>query len=489
MSANRGVIAAAAGLAAAELFGALLPGKPSLVLGIADRVIALTPPRIRESLIGVVGTQDKPLLAIGIVVVILLAGRLVGRQPAGVRRRVIVAALAAVAFVAALGSGSVGGLLIVAATAGLVANAVLDLTPTFGAEATSLPRRAFLRDGLLGVAAVAAGAGALAVRRSALGSVARVRATLRLASPANVVTLPAGASVPGIDPALTPNDAFYRIDTAFVVPAVDVNSWTLTIEGMVDRPRTYTYAELTALPQVQFLTTIACVSNPVGGPLVGNAIWQGVPLAAVLTAAGVRSGADQLIAESVDQFTAGFPISMALDGRAALIAVGMNGVPLPVEHGFPARLIVPGLYGYVSATKWLTLLRATTFAAESGFWVHQGWSQDGRTMAASRIDTPKQGAQLAAGPVTIAGRAWHQHAGVSGVQVSIDSGNWRDAAVATDLGSDAWRLWSFEWQATPGQHSLEVRMIDASGQPQTGSVAPTFPGAATGYHRIDVSVA
>jgi DMSO/TMAO reductase YedYZ molybdopterin-dependent catalytic subunit len=491
-----GAIAAALALAAAELLGALLPQRPSLVLGIADRVIRLTPPRIREALIGIVGTQDKFFLAVGICLAVLLIGSAIGRWTThrANLRLPLIGLLGLVAFVAALGAAPAWGLALIAATAVLVGVLALQrLLPvereTFD-DAPTLPRRTFMSATALGALAAAAGVGALAIRRSAVGAVERTRAALHLPKSMNVVTIDATADphLPGLPPAITSNSSFYRIDTAIEPPAVDISTWRLHIEGLVDHPLTFTYDQINAMPQVSAVVTLACVSNPVGGDLVSNAIWQGVPLRKILEQAGVQAHSDQLVAESVDGFTAGFPVALALDGREALLAVGMNGEALPVPHGFPARLVVPGLYGYVSATKWLSRIRLTTFAAESPFWVQQGWSADGRVSAASRIDLPHSGAKVSAGTVVVAGRAWRQHTGVKGVQISIDNGPWHDAAVAGDMGVDAWRLWTYNWTAMPGSHQLAVRMVDDVGAMQTGQQLPVFPGASQGWHTISVTV-
>lgn len=292
----------------------------------------------------------------------------------------------------------------------------------------------------------------------------------------------------GMPPPLTPSPQFYRIDTALTPPAVDVDSWTLTISGMVSAPITYTYADLMAMPQVSKYVTLACISNEVGGDLVGNALWQGVPLTALLKAAGVSPAADQIMGMSVDGFTAGFPTALAFDGREPLLALGMNGEPLPVDHGFPARLVVPGLYGYVSATKWISEIRLTTFADEEGFWVRRGWISDGRIAMASRIDVPAVGAKLNAGPMTIAGRAWHQTVPIGRVELSIDNGPWKPAVLADSMGLDCWRLWSYSWDAPAGEHRIEVRMTDADGAVQSAQITAPGPGPSSGYDRITVTI-
>ncbi len=494
-----GAVAAASGLAGAEFLGALLPRRPSLVLGIADRVIAITPATVREAIIGVVGTADKLLLAIGIVVAVVLLGAGIGARSARARLA-SVWVLGLVAFACALGSAPVWEVATLAVSAAVFASSVLTkLAPAHRPvrEPQSAPdelepvsRRTFLSVTGLTAFAVLAGSGAVLIRRSAVTAVNQVRATLKLPTSTRAVTIDAAADphIAGLAPPITPNAAFYRIDTALEPPTVDISTWSLSIEGLVDHPLTFTYEQLNALPQVSAVVTLACVSNSVGGDLVSNAVWQGVPLRALLDRAGVQSGADQLVGESVDGFTAGFPVSLARDGREALVAVGMNGEVLPIAHGFPVRLVVPGLYGYVSATKWLRRIRLTTMAAESPFWIQQGWSADGRVSSASRIDVPRAGVALTAGRIVVAGRAWHQHTGVGGVEVKIDGADWQPATLAAGMGTDAWRLWSLGWDAKPGRHQLTVRMLDANGAVQSGTSYPVFPGASSGWHQINVNV-
>jgi DMSO/TMAO reductase YedYZ molybdopterin-dependent catalytic subunit len=302
--------------------------------------------------------------------------------------------------------------------------------------------------------------------------------------------LPAGITpaVPGIAPAITPNADFYQIDVALSAPVVDVASWTLAVTGQVSSPLTLTLEQLLALPSIERHIALTCVSNEVGGDLVGTARWQGVRLTDVLEKVGVQDGADLVLGVSVDGFTAGFPRSILDDGRDAMIAYAMNGEPLPVRHGFPARLVVPGLYGYVSATKWLREIRLTTLADDTPFWLQRGWAEDGTIEAASRIDVPRGGTRIGAGTVAVGGRAWHQHTGVGSVEVSVDGGPWETATLAAPIGTDAWRLWSWQWRAASGTHELRVRMHDLDGTPQDSAVRPVFPGASSGLHTITVDV-
>lgn len=281
-------------------------------------------------------------------------------------------------------------------------------------------------------------------------------------------------------PYITPNDRFYRIDTTIETPQVDAATWSMTVEGLVDRPLTLSYADLLARPQVTRTITLACVSNYVGGLLVGTAEWEGVLLADVLREAGVQDSAEQVFSTSVDGWTCGFPIAAALDGRDALIALRMNGEPLPAEHGYPVRLVVPGLYGYVSATKWLSSIRLTTWEEES-FWIRVGWSREGPIKTQCRIDLPRAGTEIDAGPTMIAGVAWAPHTGVAKVEVQIDSGEWVEAELGDEDLDDAWRLWRFPWTATPGSHLLRARTTDKTGVTQTEEPTPPEPDGATGY--------
>jgi DMSO/TMAO reductase YedYZ molybdopterin-dependent catalytic subunit len=300
--------------------------------------------------------------------------------------------------------------------------------------------------------------------------------------------IPAAATLSPTTPFLTPNDDFYLIDTALSVPRIDLDSWTMTIGGRVDNSITLSYADLLARPQVECVITIACVSNEVGGDLIGTAVWQGVLLADILREAGVQPDAQQVFGTSVDGWTCGFPVELALDGRDAMIAIGMNGDALPLRHGFPARLIVPGVYGYVSATKWLSKLELTTWDEAEGYWVPRGWSRDGPVKTQSRIDVPARNDSLQAGPVAVAGIAWAQHTGVAKVEVRVDEGEWHEAELGTDVTDDTWRQWLYQWPATSGKHTIQVRATDKSGYTQTEEVARVDPDGATGWHTRTVEV-
>ncbi|MEU1604298.1 molybdopterin-dependent oxidoreductase [Micromonospora matsumotoense] len=351
-------------------------------------------------------------------------------------------------------------------------------------------RRRFLRGaGLLAGAATVVGLGGhwLAGRRG----VSAAREAVALPTPSAVAPpVPPGAdlSLAQLAPYTTPNSGFYRIDTALVVPQVDPETWRLRIHGRVRNPIELTFAELLARPMVERYVTLACVSNEVGGDLIGNARWLGVPIRELLDEAGPEEGADQVVGRSVDGWTCGTPTAALRDGRDALLAVGMNGEPLPVEHGFPVRMVVPGLYGYVSACKWVTELELTSFADFDAYWVPRGWSAQGPVKTQSRIDTPRPRNRLSAGEVVVAGVAWAQHRGIARVEVRVDGGGWQEATLAPAVSVDTWVQWSWRWPATPGEHTLQVRATDRDGETQTPLAAPVAPDGATGWHSVTVTV-
>ncbi|WP_155055382.1 molybdopterin-dependent oxidoreductase [Streptomyces blattellae] len=350
-------------------------------------------------------------------------------------------------------------------------------------------RRRFLvlAYGAIGAAAVAVAGG----RRLWAQRVAAARDAVVLPSPSSPARpLPANVSagVSGVDSFVTRNADFYRIDTALTVPLVEPDDWQLRIHGRVKRQLTLTYDQLLARPMVERYITLACVSNEVGGSLIGNARWLGVPVKDLLDEVEPDEGADQVVSRSVDGYTAGTPTAALRDGRDALLAVGMNGEPLPVEHGFPVRMVVPGLYGYVSATKWLTELELSSFSDFSAYWVRRDYAAKAPVKTQSRIDTPSSGKQLERGPVMVAGVAWAQHRGVSAVEVRVDDGPWQQARLAAVPSADTWRQWSWLWQATSGEHRLQVRATDNTGEVQTGREHEPLPDGATGWHTINVKV-
>ena len=363
------------------------------------------------------------------------------------------------------------------------------MKPT-GTERAPAARRQFLL--VAGGSVAAAAVGGLAGRAlTTRKNVSRAEESLKFPRAASAVPpLPRGVNlpVPGISPFITPNGQFYRVDTALLIPQVDPANWQLRIHGMVAREITITFDELLRRPLIEDYLTLCCVSNPVGGPYIGNAKWLGASLAALLREARPQSGADQLLATSTDGFTSGSPLSVVLDGRDSLVAVAMNGAALPTEHGFPARLVVPGLYGYVSATKWVVDLEVTTFAAAQAYWVPRGWSQQGPIKTESRIDVPTNGKALKAGTVQVAGVAWAQHKGIEAVEARVDQGPWHEATLATVPGIDTWRQWVWDWDATQGTHLIEARATDKTGYTQTSAVADVAPNGASGYPSAQVTV-
>ncbi|HEY9365210.1 MAG TPA: molybdopterin-dependent oxidoreductase, partial [Agromyces sp.] len=322
-------------------------------------------------------------------------------------------------------------------------------------------------------------------------AVTAVRNALRLPAPAVAASaVPSGAelALPGLARVVTPNDSFYRIDTALIVPEIDPADWSLRITGMVERDVTITWDELLALPLEESYTTLACVSNEVGGSLIGNAKWLGYPIRDLLARAAPTAEADMVLSRSIDGFTASTPLEVLTDDRAAILAVGMNDEPLPLEHGFPVRMVVPGLYGYVSATKWVTELKVTRFDADQAYWSTRGWSERGPIKLQSRIDVPRRAQGLKAGDTVIAGVAWQPHVGVSGVEVQIDEGEWMPATLATAISDDTWVQWSLPWTATEGDHLIRCRATSATGEVQTDARAHPAPDGATGWHERFITV-
>ena len=369
------------------------------------------------------------------------------------------------------------------------------VTPTPRRQAADPGRRlSLLTLGLLGAGVLTGVIGSVWSRR--LHSVADNRATFAAPPPAEPAppippqVQPSGVTLPRF---VTANDDFYRIDTALSVPQLSHQDWRLRIHGMVDREKTYSFDDLRDFQVVESVVTLTCVSNPVGGNLISNATWTGYRVADLLAAAGVHPDADMVLSTSDDGFTAGTPIEALTDGRDALLAVTMNGQPLPVEHGYPARLVVPGLYGYVSATKWVVDLELTRFDRAEAYWTRLGWSPRGPIKTESRIDVPRSEQDVPAGPVTFGGVAWAQHRGIRAVEVRIDSpaaqGVWQPAALGASYSNDTWRLWSLPWQATaPGEHTISVRATDNTGYVQTEDTADPVPDGATGWHQVSFAV-
>jgi DMSO/TMAO reductase YedYZ molybdopterin-dependent catalytic subunit len=505
-----GALGALAGIGLSELVAGFL-GAPSLLAAIGGFVIDHQPVGAKDVVVGLFGTNDKLALEGLIVIVTGIIGAILG--VVAVRRSYAAAAAGFAAFALAgflaalrMPSAAPTTAMIVALVAGIGSVQVMSFllrtagagrTASGGPVAAVMPdwsRRGFLiQAGAVAVASTAAG---LIGRRLLDGGASTVGTTAAttLPNPVQLATLPAGAEIqqPGLTPLVMPNDNFYRIDTALITPSVDVGSWKMRVHGMVDHEVSLSYADLAELPLIEQYVTISCVSNEVGGKLVGNAKWTGVKLRDVLAMAGVQAGATQLVGRSVDGWTAGMPTAWVMDpAREPMIALKMNDQPLPRNHGFPARLIVPGLYGYVSATKWLSELELTTLEAFDGYWVPLGWSKLGPILTQSRIDTPSNGARVASGRVPIAGIAWAPDRGIAKVEVSIDGGAWLPAQISSPISNATWVQWLVAWDAagsSPGTHSIEVRATDNTGAVQTTDVTPPAPDGARGHHTIQVTV-
>jgi DMSO/TMAO reductase YedYZ molybdopterin-dependent catalytic subunit len=546
VGAASGLLAAAAALGAGQLAAALTGPLGSPVVAVGDAAISLTPVPVKEFAIAHFGSHDKDALLAGIVTVILLCAVLAGivamrRLPYGLA---VLAAFAVAGVVAALtrpqaaaadvfptlaGTAAACAALVVLTQAARAAfpsrpasahdasahdapahdaaahdaaardTAARDTVPGRSAPGTpggapaaaAGPDRRRLLVAGAGVAAFAAAGGVAG--QSLLGrfNVAGLRSQVRLpaaAIPASPVPAGARLAVPGLTPFFTANSDFYRVDTDLVLPQVSPDTWSLLIDGMVTRPVRLTFGELLRMPLTEADITLVCVSNQVGGPYAGNARWLGVPLAGLLRRAGIRAGADQVLSTGTDGMTISTPLQTILDGRDALVAVGMNGQPLPVAHGFPARMVVPGLYGYVSATKWVTRLTVTTFAAARAYWTQRGYTAQAPIKTESRIDVPRPLARVPAGPVTVAGVAWAPARGIAAVEVSADGGSWQQARLAAADGADTWRQWMWTWQAAPGLHRLQVRATDSRGVRQTPAEAASFPDGASGWDSVVVTV-
>jgi DMSO/TMAO reductase YedYZ molybdopterin-dependent catalytic subunit len=497
-----GVVAAGVALAAGELVCGIGGSQPSLVTAVGTQFIDRFAASLKDLAIALFGTNDKVALIIGIVVVALALGAVLGKASV---RRPIVGVVGFVVF------GLVGlfsylddpqGTTGVGVTAAIVAMAagigtlfgllhLLRLGRSTAAPAAVVPssRRLFLISaGSLAV--LAAGAAVLGRRLGRSDVVETVRAATDLPTPDAAAPVTAGElpEVPGLSTFITPNADFYRIDTALVVPQVDVADWKLRIEGAVDNPFELTYDELVAMSDFEDTVTMQCVSNNVGGNLVGNATWQGVRLATLLDRAGVQPEGTQIVGHSVDDFTAGFPTEIGLDGRTAMVAVAMNGEPLPAPHGFPARLIIAGLYGYVSATKWLDAIALGPWDAFDGYWITRGWAKEGPIKTASRIDVPRSGATVDAGQQAIAGVAWQPTLGIAKVEVQVDDGPWLEATLGDVTSGNTWVQWYVPWDATSGEHTIQVRATNTAGETQTSDRADPAPDGATGWHSRTVKV-
>jgi DMSO/TMAO reductase YedYZ molybdopterin-dependent catalytic subunit len=523
-----GLLAALIAAAIGYLVAGIVAPASGPVAAVAEASIDLTPPPVKNFAVSNFGTDDKLVLLSGIAVVLALFAAIVGAL--AVRRLWYglagLACFAAVGLAAALTRPDATPVYLLPTLAGAAAGAIAlsrlarvapraveppprarpraveppsqARTPVRGgpperyrpAVPASPERRTFLVTGgvTAGAAAVAYLGGRVLTENT---SVSQAQASLRIPRPAHPApALPAGSDlwIPGLSSFITPNGSFYRVDTAIVLPEIPPQSWQLRVHGMVSREITINFSELIRRPLTADYITLTCVSNPVAGPLVGNAQWVGASVASLLRQAGVRSGADQLLCTSSDGFTSGTPLQVVMDGRDAMLAVAMNGTALPVEHGFPVRMVVPGLYGYVSACKWITDIEVTTFAGNSAYWVQRGWDQQAPIKTECRIDVPSGNGPLKPGTVSVAGVAWAQHKGIAAVEVRVDNGPWQVARLAAVPDIDCWRQFVWDWDATPGNHLIEARATDATGYTQTALQEPPEPNGASGYPGVSVSV-
>ncbi|WP_194826496.1 molybdopterin-dependent oxidoreductase [Nocardia sp. XZ_19_231] len=520
MRAMAGIVAAALVLGVAELVAVFTGAGSAPAYALGATVVDHTPDGIREWAISTFGTNDKAVLFVCMGIVALVVAGIAGvaertARPIGSVAFAVFGVVAAV-----IGAGRVGGFAgalpaLIGTAAGILAlrgltrridDASQSLRPatepavppqdasTSTVDDTSVTgagRRRVL-GGIAATGVLAIGAG-LAGRLfgGARHDVTAERATVELpgaAAPLPDLAPDADLRVPGLTSYITPNSDFYRIDTALIVPQVSTDSWSLRIHGMVEQEITLTWDDLLRRTPVERLVTLACVSNPINGDLIGNARWLGYRLDELLAQARPLPDADMVLSHSKDGWTAGSPLSALTDGRDALLAIGMNGEPLPVQHGYPARLVVPGLYGYVSATKWVTELEVTRFDRATAYWTRRGWSAQGPIKTGTRIDTPLGRGRIPQGRTVIAGVAWAQHRGVTGVEVQIDNGDWRPARLSTEVTIDTWRQWAYDWDATPGQHTLRARTTDTTGQPQTAVGQDVVPDGATGYPTLTIQV-
>ncbi|MET9770518.1 molybdopterin-dependent oxidoreductase [Streptomyces sp. NPDC006415] len=513
LAALSGLLAGFAALTVAELVSAAVRPEASPVTAVGGAAIDRTPAGVKDWAIRNFGENDKFVLQLGIVVTLALFAVVVGLLALRHRRTGSAAVLvfgvvgAASAVSRPDSTGVVDGLpSLVGAVAGAVLLYVLvgrltrprRIAGEEQDDESGWDRRGFL---IAATAAAAASTAAGAVGRTLNGRSAQdavaSREAVMLPAPASPARpIPAGAQlrVPGLPSFTTPNDTFYRVDTALVIPKVDANSWRLRIHGEgVRRDLEFTYQDLLDRPLIEREITLCCVSNEVGGPYIGHARWIGVRLADLLKEAGVkppsRGGkADQIIARSVDGMTLGTPVEDVMDGRDAMLAVGMNGEPLPFVNGFPVRMLVPGLYGYVSACKWIEDIELTTFDAYDAYWVKRKWAREAPIKTQSRIDTPKPFGRPEAGTVMVAGVAWAQHRGIEKVEIRVDDGPWKPAQLAEQATADTWRQWTYPWKATPGGHTLTVRATDGTGETQTEKRTKTVPDGASGWHSVVVTV-
>ncbi len=536
-AATSGVLAAGVALGVGELLSGISNKIPSLIIRVGDVVIENSPGSVERWAIDTLGTNDRPALIVGITLISLLLGGLTGIAAS----KKFTASVTIFVLFGLLGGLAAGSdpqrpagwawfSAILAAAAGTATLYLLLKTVRALPNAAASPDQlANSRRGFLGAAI---GAAAVSVAAPVVGTALRSRQSAQVegdrenvAAALNSIDTPStgpatslsagsgtsleseSAAVPeltsfddidGIATLVTPNNNFYRIDSALSVPRIDVETWSMKITGMVDQEIELTFDDLLAMDPVEEFVTLSCVSNNVGGDLVGNARWLGVPIKKLLDMAGVQPGATQIVGRSVDGWTGGFPTEYLNDpDRVALVAVAMNGEPLPTQHGFPVRLVVAGLYGYVSATKWLKEIELTTWDDFDGYWITRGWGKEGPIKTQSRIDVPNANARLDGGGQPIAGVAWAPDRGIAKVEVLITevldgeeepNENWIEAELSGYVTDNSWRQWMLPWSAPTGDHVIQVRATDGQGVTQTAERSRVDPDGATGWHTIAVRV-
>lgn len=514
MAALAGVVSAAVVLAVAELIGAFFTTRATPLFALGSTFIDFTPPWLKDFAIATFGTGDKAALFVGIGLTIAVLACVLGvvahrKWALGVAGVLLMGAVIVACVVTRAGVGAADAIPSVLGTmAGLVVLRRLmvllwglEKRPEAPADATAdgngrvadhgTSRRRFFA--VAGIAAVAAGVAATGGRLlgAARSNVIKAREALRLPAPVKAAApVPAlvQSPVPGVTPWLTPNNEFYRIDTALSVPEINVDDWELRVHGLVEQEITLTFKDLLDADLIEAHVTLTCVSNPVGGNLAGNAKWLGVPIRDVLARAKPKDGADMVLSTSIDGFSASTPLEVLQDGRDAMLAIGMNDEPLPLEHGYPVRMVVPGLYGFVSATKWVVDLEVTRFADRKAYWTNRGWSERGPIKTMARVEVPKSFAKVTAGKVAVGGTAWAQTRGITKVEIQIDDDDWTDVTLSTEASTTTWRQWSYEWDATPGPHYIKVRATDGTGQVQTDERADPVPDGASGWQSVMVTV-
>ncbi|WP_284983314.1 molybdopterin-dependent oxidoreductase [Arthrobacter sp. efr-133-TYG-118] len=511
LAALAGVASAAVVLSVAELIGAFFTARATPVIALGSTFIDFTPPWMKDFAVTTFGTNDKAALFVGMGLTIFVLACVLGvvafrNWALGVlgvlgMGAVIVAAVVTRASVKPVDSiptliGTVAGLIVLRLLVARIwrLNSFPDApadTAAKGIERPATTRRTFFAATGITVAAAAVAAGGGRFLSAARSNVAKARDSLKLPAPSRpAAPVPAGVQspTPGVTPWLTPAKDFYRIDTALSVPEINAQDWELRIHGMVEQEVRLTFQDLLDAQLIETHVSLTCVSNPVGGNLAGNAKWLGMPIRDALKQARPKTGADMVLSTSIDGFSASTPLEVLQDGRDAILAIGMNGEPLPLEHGYPVRMVVPGLYGFVSATKWVVDLEVTCFADNKAYWTTRGWSERGPIKTMARLEVPKSFAKVPAGRVALGGTAWAQTRGIKKVEVQIDNGPWAEATLAAEASVVTWRQWSFNWDATPGPHYVKVRATDGTGELQTEKRADPVPAGASGWQSVMVTV-